>query len=104
MLQALLNIAVFGMDPQTAVEAPRFASLGFPDSFFPHAYRPGLAKLERPIAKKTKDALQAKGHLVEWWPDGPVSGTGVSLIAFDKGRGILTGAADHRRPSAAIGW
>ena len=104
MLQALLNIAVFGMDPQTAVEAPRFASLGFPDSFSPHAYRPGLAKLERPIAKKTKDALQAKGHLVEWWPDGPVSGTGVSLIAFDKDEGILTGAADHRRPSAAIGW
>ena len=32
MLQVFLNQAVFGMDPQSAVEAPRFASYSWPES------------------------------------------------------------------------
>ena len=40
MLQTLLNRIVFGMDPQAAVEAPRFATYSFPDSFEPHSMQP----------------------------------------------------------------
>ena len=32
MLQTFLNLFVFGMGPQAAVEAPRFASYSFPNS------------------------------------------------------------------------
>jgi len=40
-LQALLNVHVFGMSPQAAVEAPRFASYSWPGSALPHEYHPG---------------------------------------------------------------
>jgi gamma-glutamyltranspeptidase/glutathione hydrolase len=43
MVQALLNITVFGMDPQSAVEAPRCGSYSYPASSEPHAYHPGPA-------------------------------------------------------------
>ena len=46
MLQTLLNRIVFGMDPQAAVEAPRFATYSFPDSFEPHGIQPGRLMLE----------------------------------------------------------
>ena len=35
MLQCLINVSVFGMDPQHAVEAPRFATFSFPSVFCP---------------------------------------------------------------------
>src|SRR5690606_31631939 len=40
MLQVFLNIVEFGMDPQTAVEAPRFITYSHPNSFYPHQYHP----------------------------------------------------------------
>ena len=69
MLQPLLNSAVFGMEAQEAVEAPRFASYSFPDSFEPHAYHPGRLNIESRIAEETGALLSTRGHQVHWWPD-----------------------------------
>ena len=57
MLQVFLNINLFGMEPQEAVEAPRVASYSFPSSFEPHAYHPGRLNLESRIDKPTGEAL-----------------------------------------------
>ena len=46
MTQVFLNMAVYGMNVQAAVEAPRFQSKSFPNSFYPHSYRPGVLQLE----------------------------------------------------------
>src|SRR5262249_49522170 len=35
MAQVFLNVAVFGMEPQAAIEAPRFATYSYPGSFEP---------------------------------------------------------------------
>ena len=56
MLQVLLNVAVFGMPLQEAIEAPRVASRSFPDSFWPHTYSPGKLEAERRLSKDTRDA------------------------------------------------
>ena len=48
MLQVFLNIHLFGMEVQEAVEAPRVASYSFPSSFEPHAYHPGPAQSGEP--------------------------------------------------------
>ena len=40
MLQVFLNMAVFDMAPQQAIEQPRFASSSFPGSSDPHTYTP----------------------------------------------------------------
>jgi len=40
-LQLVLNLLVFGMNPQRAVEAPRFSTQTLVNSFYPRVYRPG---------------------------------------------------------------
>ena len=104
MLQAFLNIVCFDMDPQLAVEAPRFATFSFPNSFYPHDMHPGLVRLERRIAAEVVDGLRCKGHRVELWPDWAWKAGGVCTIVIDRQNGVLTGAADPRRESYAIGW
>jgi len=104
MLQVFLNITVFGMAPQEAIEAPRFASYSFPSSFEPHAYHPGRLNLEARLPRATGDALKAKGHKVEWWPEWTWLAGSVCTIVADKRRGLISGAADPRRPSYAVGW
>ena len=41
MLQVVLNAFVFGMDVQQAIDAPRYSTWSFPNSFAPHEYLPG---------------------------------------------------------------
>src|SRR6266436_2947996 len=57
VLQVFLNMAVFDMNPQQAVEAPRFASYSFPDSFEPHSYSPAVLHVESRVPKSVRDGL-----------------------------------------------
>jgi gamma-glutamyltranspeptidase/glutathione hydrolase len=104
MLQVFLNIVEFGMDPQEAVEAPRFATFNFPNSFFPHAYHKGLLNVEKRIEDSTFNQLKEKGHSAEWWPDWAWKAGAVCAIVVDSANGVLLGAADPRRESYALGW
>ena len=104
MLQVFLNMVEFGMDPQEAVEAPRFATFSFPDSFSPHDYHPGLLKIEERVQHSTIDRLKEKGHRVEWWPERAKRAGSMCCILVDPGSGVLTGAADFRWESSAMGW
>ena len=104
MLQTLLNIVVFGMNPQAAVEAPRFATRDFPDSFEPHARVKGRLNLEGRFPESTMKALAARGHDVEKWPDWTWVAGAMCAVRQDLARGIVEGAADPRRPAAAAGW
>jgi gamma-glutamyltranspeptidase/glutathione hydrolase len=103
MLQVFLNIHVFGMAAQEAVEAPRLASYSFPSSFEPHAYHPGLLNLEGRIERATGEALGRLGHKVDWWPDWTWLAGAVCAIVADQQSGVLNGGADPRRPSYALG-
>lgn len=104
MLQVLLNIRLFGMDPQKAVEAPRFVSRSHPDSFEPHAYFPGQLNLEGALPPELAPALERLGHRVQPWPERTVRAGGVCAIQFDGERGIFHAGADCRRAGAAVGW
>jgi gamma-glutamyltranspeptidase/glutathione hydrolase len=101
MLQFFLNITVFGMPPQRAVEAPRVASRSFPDSFWPHAYAPGKLEIERRIPVETRDALAAMGHQVAEWPDFEWRAGAVDGVMVDA-EGTRWAAADPRRGAHAI--
>ena len=103
MLQVFMNIHVFGMEPQEAVEAPRGASYSYPGSFEPHSYHPGLLYLESRIDKATGDALGRMGHKVDWWPEWTWLAGAVCTVVADEQSGVLKGAADPRRPSYAVG-
>jgi gamma-glutamyltranspeptidase/glutathione hydrolase len=104
MVQAFLNVEVFAMDPQSAVEAPRFATYSFPDSFAPHETYAGRLNLEAAVADAAGEALAALGHDVHPWPERIWLAGAVCMLESDPGRGIHTGAADPRRTGYAVGW
>src|SRR5207247_9627413 len=45
-LQIVLNTLVFGMNPQQAEEAPRFATQTLVNSFYPRSYPPGTPHVD----------------------------------------------------------
>lgn len=104
MIQVFLNIVEFGMDPQEAIEQPRFGTYNFPESFWPHTYRPGLLRLESRIDSNTVDELRARGHQIDIWPEWTRTAGNVCAITVDHGRGTLTGGADARAEAYALGW
>ncbi|MSO54497.1 MAG: gamma-glutamyltransferase family protein [Rhodospirillales bacterium] len=103
MVQAFLNIFVFGMDLQEAVEAPRFASYSYPSSQEPHDDHPGLLKLEGRIDRSVGEALAKLGHKVQWWPDRVWLAGSVCAIVGDPRTGLMSGAADNRRSADRVG-
>jgi len=104
ILQVLLNMHVFGMSPQEAVEAPRFATFSYPRSSAPHSYDPGLMKLESRIDPSVGRALRDLGHDVKEWPNWEWTAGAVCTILADQSKGLLEGAADPRRPTATLAW
>jgi len=103
MLQVFLNIALWGMDPQEAVEAPRFASYSFPSSSEPHAYHPGRLNVESRVERATTEALAALGHRVAPWGELEWRAGAVCAIRVNEETGFLEGGADPRRPCYALG-
>ncbi len=104
MLQVYLNVVMFGMDVQAAIEAPRFATYSFPGSSEPHAYHPSRLNLESRIPEATGEALARLGHQIAWWPEIEWRAGAVCAIRVDPQTGILQGGADPRRPAYALGW
>lgn len=102
MLQVLLNVMHFGMDPQSAIEAPRVASYSFPSSFAPFDYFPGRLAVEGRIDKATRDDLASRGHTIQEWPDWTWLAGSVETILTDPQTGMLGAGADPRRPAYAI--
>ncbi|HUF93819.1 MAG TPA: gamma-glutamyltransferase [Candidatus Limnocylindria bacterium] len=101
MLQVLLNMTVFGMPPQQAVEAPRVASRSFPDSFWPHTMAPNKVEAERRLPADTRAALAAMGHDVAEWTDWEWRAGAVIAVKIGPDNTRWT-AADPRRGSHAI--
>ena len=104
MLQVFLNIHVFGMSPQDAIDAPRFATFSYPRSSWPHPFDPAMMRVEGRIPVETRDALKARGHDVRDWPDWEFAAGGVCTIIKNEKTGIMEGASDPRRPTAVAGW
>ena len=98
-VQLILNSLVFGMDPQQAVEAPRFATASNVNSFYPHVYYPGQLDLEPGIAESTADTLRALGHRIHRTAN---CGLGATVSARDPESGSLSTGADPRRACYAL--
>ena len=103
-LQFLLNHFEFGMDLQSAIEAPRLMTHSHPDTFAPHAASPGTVTVEGRVPESVTDALSARGHKVERLPDWTHKMAGVVAVRKDLRTGELEGGADPRRTSTVMGW
>jgi gamma-glutamyltranspeptidase/glutathione hydrolase len=79
MLQVLLNIEQFGMDLQQAINAPRFSTWSFPNSFSPFEYLPDRLVVEDRFDEAVVEAIV--GNVLT---------------------GFVEAAADPRQPASAI--
>jgi gamma-glutamyltranspeptidase/glutathione hydrolase len=100
-LQIVLNLVVFGMNPQQAVEAPRFSTQTLVNSFWPRAYKPGQLNVEAGIPHSTRAELAALGHDVT---EIGACGIGAVVTRRDPSSGVLSAGADPRRPTYALSW
>jgi gamma-glutamyltranspeptidase/glutathione hydrolase len=103
LLQVLLNVIEFGMNPQEAVEAPRFDTQHYVSSFDDHEFLPGSLNVESRVGLKTIEELSLKGHKVkvqgEW---GTLSAP--TVIIYDPSNGVASAGADPRRSRYAVAW
>ena len=102
MVQVFLNIVLWGMDPQAAIDAPRFRSKNFPDSFSPHTYSPGGLEIEEALEDRA-GALAGQGYEVEILPDESAHEMGAVCAIIKDGAGRLIAGADRREESLALG-
>ena len=100
-LQLMLNVFVFGMDLQQAVEAPRFSTQSMPNSFYPRVYHPGVLNLETGFPDAAASALAAMGHKINRVG---ACGIGAVITRRDPDTGMLAAGADPRRPTYAMAW
>ncbi len=103
MAQVFMNTYVFGMDIQSAIEAPRFATYSFPSSFAPNTYHPGLLMMEQSIPDDVFEDLTARGHKTERWPDAIWKAGGVLAVQQNPATGTKMAGADPRRAGTASG-
>ncbi len=103
LLQVLINVIVFGMNPQEAVEAPRFETAHLVSSFEDHRFLPGDLQVEGRINPAIIEDLKARGHKVELKGDYS-SGSAPTIILYNPQSRVIEGGADVRRGRYAIGW
>lgn len=87
--QFLSNLVDFGMDIQTAIDAPR----SFPEG--------DVLKMESRFSPDVLSELSNRGHQIETAP-GPLGGA--QAIMIDPETGVLSGASDPRKDGCALGY
>ena len=101
LVQVFLNIVVFGMDVQTAINAPRLRSYNFPNSFNPKDYAAGLLRLEQGLYEEVAERLKARNYRIEAHPDLDNEFSAVGAIVKDS-TGLFAGV-DPRESGVAAG-
>jgi gamma-glutamyltranspeptidase/glutathione hydrolase len=103
LLQIFLNIVEFNMNPQEAVEAPRFDTQHYVSSFDDHEFLPGSLNVESRVGEKVIDDLKLRSHKVkvqsEW---GTLSSP--TVIVYNPQTGVSSAGADPRRGRYAVAW
>jgi gamma-glutamyltranspeptidase/glutathione hydrolase len=91
----ITNLVDYGMDPQQAIESPRWVA-GGPD--------PRSVGLEGRFAKATVAELAERGHVVLVTDDWNIHFGHAQMILRDQETGLLSGGADPRADGVAIGF
>lgn len=103
LLQVLMNVIEFAMNPQEAVEAPRFDTQHYVSSFDDHEFLPGSLNIESRFSEQIIADLQARGHKVKVQaPWGTLSAP--TVIIYYPETGVSSAGADPRRGRYAVAW
>ena len=104
LLQVFLNVVVWGMSPEQAVDQPRFGSYNFPGTGTEVNENPALIRLEERIPPETFEALRQMGHNVESWGLWNWHACAPTVTYRDPESGVLIAAGDVRRETSALGF
>jgi gamma-glutamyltranspeptidase / glutathione hydrolase len=103
ILNVLLNLLVFNMPLQTAIEAPRINSLHPFSSFDDHESLPGVLEIEDRVPASVREELTARGHTLKVL--GPYAmSTGIVAVGVNPATKTFRGGADPRRERYVMGW
>lgn len=94
VLQFVLNVVDFGMNPDQAIEEHRFHHQWMPDEIYWEPFG---------ISPDTRAKLEAMGHKFREKPEALGIGE-ASAVMIDLETGMRLGGADSRRDGAAVGW
>jgi gamma-glutamyltranspeptidase / glutathione hydrolase len=103
ILNVLLNLLLFEMPLQAAVEMPRINSLHPHSSFDDHASQPGVLEIEDRVPEAVRNELTTRGHKLRVLRGYGMS-TGIVAAGVNPATGTLRGAADPRRERYVMGW
>jgi gamma-glutamyltranspeptidase/glutathione hydrolase len=103
LLQIFLDVVEFGMNPQEAVETPRFNSEAMFSSFDNHADQPLALAVEKRFDPAVLDALRARGHQLLVGADWS-NPTAATMIEYNPATGVIAGGADVRGHRYALAW
>ncbi len=103
LLQIFLNVVEFGMNPQEAVEAPRFNSEAMYSTFDAHDDHPLTLDIEKRFEQPVLDELRARGHklLVEGDWSNPTAPT---MVEYDATTHVISAGAVVRGHRYALAW
>lgn len=104
MLQVFLNVVVWGMSPEHAIDQPRFGTYNFPGTGEEVNRNPGVLRLENRIPEHTFEALRAKGHDVQSWGLWNWRTGAVTVTYRDPETGLMIAAGDVRRETHSLGY
>ena len=96
-MQLLIGLVDYGLDPQAAIEVPRWVAGTDPQG------EPFLI-VEPRVGKAVLDELYDVGHQLETAIDWDPRVGHSQIIQIDRERGVLAGGADPRGDGAAVGW
>ena len=104
LLQVFLNVVVWGMSPEQAVDQPRFGSYNFPATGSEVNLNPAVLYMEDRIPAETAEALSAMGHDVRSWGLWNWRACAPTVTWRDPETGVMTAAGDVRRETASLGF
>ena len=104
LLQVFLNVVVWGMSPEQAVDQPRFGSYNFPSTGTGVNLNPAVLHMEDRIPAETAEALRAMGHDVRSWGLWNWRACAPTVTWRDPETGVMIAAGDVRRETASLGF
>ncbi|MDE0363043.1 MAG: gamma-glutamyltransferase, partial [Rhodospirillaceae bacterium] len=103
-VQVLVNIIDFGMDIQTAGDAPRLRHDGSSDPRGGRMSDGGTVYLESGFPAGTALALELLGHRVQTGTEGLGGFGGYQAVLRDPDSGVYSGASESRKDGHAAGY
>jgi len=104
LLQVFLNIVLWGLSPEQALDQPRFGSYNFPGTGSEVNLNPGRLSVEGRIPAGTVGKLRALGHDVQPWGLWDYHACAPTVTYRDPETGVMIAAGDVRRETSSMAY